>query len=210
MKLSTKLIAAFGVLIGLQLMVGIYASLSLGTVNSNVRELSTNWLPSVQLLGDLRSEINTLRRSELQHIISDSNDDMRSLEEMMENAKTAMRNAEGKYDKLIASAEERAIFNAYRSKVDQYISVITRIIPLSREMKTDQAMALSRNEGRPAFRGALAELNKAIEINARGAGAEGKNAASQVGSARVITVGLVLLSGSSTRDVEISFLDSPS
>ena len=67
MKLATKLICAFGLLIILQVGGNITAILLLGNINADVVELSTNWLPSIDAISDLDHEFQTLRRQEMLH-----------------------------------------------------------------------------------------------------------------------------------------------
>ena len=67
MKLATKLICAFCLLIVLQVGGNITSLILLSNINTDVTELSTNWLPSIDAISDLDHEFQTLRRQEMLH-----------------------------------------------------------------------------------------------------------------------------------------------
>ena len=60
-SLRTKLFAGFGVVLLLTVILGIVMNLELGRVNSGGVYLGTNAMPSVQMIGQIRSDFGDYR-----------------------------------------------------------------------------------------------------------------------------------------------------
>jgi methyl-accepting chemotaxis protein len=54
---------------------GLLAVIKMRTINANAVDIQTNWLPSVRVLGDLRSGTITYRNVIRQHMLSDTLED---------------------------------------------------------------------------------------------------------------------------------------
>ncbi len=70
MRLSTKLICAFAILIAIQIGGNITALMLMGSINANVTELATNWLPSIDAISSIDHNFQAFRRQELLHVMS--------------------------------------------------------------------------------------------------------------------------------------------
>ena len=68
-KISVKLGAVFLILVISTAMAGGFAMFELAKINGNTEDMATNWLPSVTLVGDLQTHLNTIRRFSLSQII---------------------------------------------------------------------------------------------------------------------------------------------
>jgi len=62
MTLKAKLISSFVVLIFLLASVGGYSSVQLRDILGDVINLTQNWMPSIKAVGDIRGNINEVRR----------------------------------------------------------------------------------------------------------------------------------------------------
>jgi len=65
MKLGARLGLAFGTTAVLLLLTGAVGLFLMSRLQDNTRDLATNWLPSVQKLGELRANVNEARRAAL-------------------------------------------------------------------------------------------------------------------------------------------------
>ncbi|MBG3875943.1 methyl-accepting chemotaxis protein [Desulfovibrio oxamicus] len=194
MKLSVKLAGAFGTLLVLMLVLGVYGNYTLGSILVSVHDLTGNWLPSIKVLGELHGAVNSVRRAELQHIIADTAAAMDDEERSMEKARTAFLDGARKYEQLISSDEERRIYTKMKADADAYFALLPQIIPLSRAMKTEEARALSVGKARPLFRSALQGSLALVELNDKGSTVSGKHADDEVVAARMVNLVLVLVS----------------
>jgi len=194
MKLSVKLSGAFGALLVLMLIMGIYSNYMFGEILGNVKDVTDNWLPSVKQLGEIESALNAVRRAEMVHIISSTPEQMDEEERSMDKARAAFADGSRKYEKLISSDEERRIFVKVKADAESYFGLLPQIIPLSRAMKTEEAQALTLGKGRPLFRSALAGLRELIALNDKGSHQYGVEAEGTASTARMVSLVLVVVS----------------
>ena len=114
MRLSTKLICAFGLLIVLQIAGSVISLFMLGNINKDVTELATNWLPSIDNIFDIDHNFQSIRRQELLHILSTDAATMRAYEQEMDKFKQALTTSINTYEPLISSDAERRFTNVSR------------------------------------------------------------------------------------------------
>ncbi|NDY55675.1 methyl-accepting chemotaxis protein [Desulfovibrio sulfodismutans] len=169
MKLSTKLIGSFGLLIVLLLVCGGVSLVTNGDIYEDTEELATNWLPSIKTLGLIQNKFQAVRRNELVHIITTDDAEMREYEAAMEKELADLKAAQAAYEKLISSNEERAEYGVFKTALDGYLAIHPNLLQHSRKNETDVAKALILGDSRKYFRDAYASLDKLIDINNTGA-----------------------------------------
>jgi phosphoglycerate-specific signal transduction histidine kinase len=64
LRIGAKLALAFGITTLLTLLLGILAWSQMSQINAGAEDLATNWLPSVQAIGNVRVAANQVRRAE--------------------------------------------------------------------------------------------------------------------------------------------------
>jgi len=189
MKIAPKLGLGFGAVLALLVVLGVLSVLQLSHVNGNTVEIATNWLPSVKTLADLRFDCATGRRWELSYIL---NPDKSQAQAKLDRAMAAIGDTEKKYEPLISSSEERAIYQQYRSAWDKYFAVQVRVLELSRQNKEADASRLTLSDGLDAFIAADKFLQDDIELNNKGAADATTQAATTYSSARYWVIGILL------------------
>ena len=80
MKLSIKLVLLSSMLTLLSIVIGFVSIAGMSNINSDVKEISKNWLPTVKVVGELNSMVNEYRRNELAHIVTKDDTMMRQYE----------------------------------------------------------------------------------------------------------------------------------
>ncbi|MDQ7831002.1 MAG: methyl-accepting chemotaxis protein [Desulfovibrionaceae bacterium] len=169
MKLSTKLIASFGLLIVLLLVSGGISFIMTSDIYEDTEDLAKNWLPSIETLGLIQNKFQALRRNELVHITTTEQAEMREYEAAMEKEIADLKAAQATYEKLISSPEERTEYGIFKSALDGYLAAHPTLIQHSRKNENDAAKALILGDSRKYFRDAYASLDKLIEMNNKGA-----------------------------------------
>lgn len=83
LKLSTKLIGGFAIVLALATVQSLYGVYVLKQVNDKSTEISENWLPSVKLTSDLNTNTSDFRVAQLQHVLASDNAAMNNFEKEM-------------------------------------------------------------------------------------------------------------------------------
>ncbi len=171
MKLSTKLLGGFGILIVIVLATGLIGLSQMKAIQHDVDELAGDWLPSIKILGRISNQVNQLRRSELAHILSEDDAQMRELEKGMADAKAIMDKDLAEYAKLITpeQKEERAILGRFQDALKRYLAIHDQVESMSKANRNKEAAALASGEQRKVVREAIAVLDQLIAINEKGA-----------------------------------------
>ncbi len=200
MKLGTKLGMAFMALFLLTLTVGGFGLLQLSNVNVRTQEISDAWLPSIKMLGEIRTAANQLRRQEADHTMSADAAEMSVIEQRMADGKAALAHKEKAYEPLISSSAEQAAYDEYKKHRDAYLSIQAKLLDLSRsgDRNIEQAKALFRGDSRTAFNAMAAELGKLVDINDQGSSQAAIAAHRTYESARLWVLALLAVSAVSS------------
>ncbi|VTU26700.1 Serine chemoreceptor protein [Variovorax sp. PBS-H4] len=159
LKLASKLLVSFVAVLALTSFLGIFAVVQLAKVNRMSTEISTNWMPSAQALLDLKALAARYRSVEMQHIMSTTADDMARYEKSMTSVWDGMRTTRERYEQLISSPAEKAMYQKVVDATGQYAQEHEKLVALSRAQNNGEAVALLRGESLRVS----TELNKAID-----------------------------------------------
>jgi methyl-accepting chemotaxis protein len=113
---------------------GLLAVRNMRAINANTVDIGSNWLPSVRVLGDLRAGIITYRNVIREHMLALTLEEKLATEKILAGVVESNNVIRQKYEKLITSPEEHAIYN-------QWVELWT-----SYKKGTEDVMALSRKE----------------------------------------------------------------
>ena len=197
MKIATRIALGFATVLVLMLFMGLFSMLQMSEVNDKSTEIADNWLPSVRLLKTLDTRTSDYRIRELAHVIADSPAEMQAIEKDMGDLLAEMTKERAQYEKLISSPEEQALYDRFGKQFQDYMVVHERMLPLSRALKTKEAMALINGESQQLFTTYSATLGELVVLNEKGAvaaSAEGDRlyASSRFWIGAVIVMALVL------------------
>ncbi|MCU7497472.1 MAG: HAMP domain-containing protein, partial [Ignavibacteria bacterium] len=194
LKIQSKLIVSFGIVVLLLVVLGLSALYQLNNVNNKTKEISYNWMPSCMAVEKLTSDISFVRRMELQHILSQTLQEMDSYEQRMSVTLGEISKNRAIYEPLISSDDERNLYNEFSNEWNKYIELDKSLIALSRQNKTDEARSLIRGESKAAYDKATAALEKLVTVNQKGASAASKAADDTYASSKTMISGVIALS----------------
>lgn len=141
LKVGTKLLTAFGIVLALTLFVGALAIVQLGRVNQTSTDMEVNWMPSVRHASALNTATSDFRAAELQHILSTSEQEMAAYEQNIAAITALVERTRADYAKLISTEEERRAYEAFQRNWDEYLAEHKKVIGLSRANQNDEAKA---------------------------------------------------------------------
>ncbi|WP_457970235.1 methyl-accepting chemotaxis protein [Pseudomonas sp. R4-84] len=169
LRIATKLIASFLVVLALTAVMGVFSIIQLGQVNGTALDIRENWMPSMRAASGMRFFAASYRLKENRHIAADSEQERVTLEQEAEEAKKAFETRLGTYEKLLSSAEDRQAFETTRGDWASYLAISKDLLALSRQNLTEQAQAMLKGESKNRFDLVTNDLQKLVELNAAGA-----------------------------------------
>jgi len=188
LKVATKLLCAFGTILIMTTFLGIFGIYQVGKVNRGTEALGTNWMPSTNRVAELHAHLNKFRRSEFQHILSTTPEEMARYEKRMDTTREAMKSVDAAYRKLISTAEERSLYDDFARNQALYLSESTKLVELSRQGRNQEARDLLRGKSASYLADAETDLNRLIELNVKGGQNEYQRAEALYASSRITIV----------------------
>ncbi|WP_434700157.1 methyl-accepting chemotaxis protein [Pseudomonas sp. D1-1] len=191
LRIATKLITSFLVVLALTAVMGVFSIHQLGQVNGTTTEIRENWMPSMRAASGMRFYAASFRLKENRHISADSEQERVTLEQEADEAKKAFETRLGTYEKLLSTAEDRQLFETTRNDWAAYLVVSKDLFALSRQNQTEQAMALLKGESKRQFDLVTSDLQKLVELNDVGAGAASEHGTQLYENARLSIIAVL-------------------
>jgi methyl-accepting chemotaxis protein len=165
---------------------GLLAVWNMRAINANTVDISTNWLPSVRVLGELRSGVITYRNVIREHMLSETVEEKDAAEKILAGVVEANAKIRKDYEALISAPEERALYNEWVQQWELYKKGTEEVMALSRKTPgkfPHEAHELNTKTVNKIGLDADAVLKKDIEFNNIGADKAAKDAASNYSAA---------------------------
>ncbi|MCY1082443.1 methyl-accepting chemotaxis protein [Archangium lansingense] len=145
LRISSKLLVAFGVLLGFTTFLGLFAIACMDDMRSASDDVSANRLPSILHLADATDRLASFRRAELLHSISRDPTVMANYEKRMLEDLAKLENSMEQFAPHAVSEEERRDFAEFKELWKAYVADHDRIIMLSRAGQIAEAQDLIAN-----------------------------------------------------------------
>jgi methyl-accepting chemotaxis protein len=173
---------------------GLVAVRKMQMINANTVDIQANWLPSIRLLGDLRSGVITYRNVIRQHMLSETIEEKLANEKTLETVVASNTGIRAKYEKMLTSPDERALYADWSNLWEAYKKGTAEVMDLSRKSPGKlprEAIELNTRTVNPIGLKADELLNKDIELNKKGADEAGNDATATY-EAAFMTLAIIL------------------
>ncbi|MFZ5738234.1 MAG: MCP four helix bundle domain-containing protein, partial [Pseudomonadota bacterium] len=107
---------------------GAVSLLRLSSINANTTEITTNWLPTVTLLGEMRTDVLYYRMRIRDHLLETNNDAMAKLEKQIATIDEKIKTEQKAYEALISSPEERQIYQDWVELWGKYKAAAPKLL----------------------------------------------------------------------------------
>ena len=191
MKIGTRIGLGFALVLLLMLGMGMFATDKLAQVNQSSTDMAQNWMPSIRYIQQMNTNTSDLRVAELQHVASERPEEMAKFDQTMDRILADYASNRDHYVKLISSPEEKADYDDFARKFDQYLALHKQVLQLSRELKTSEAMALMNGQQQALFDDSSAILVKLVDLNVKGGETASAQGDALYASARSWIIGVI-------------------
>ncbi|MDD0809960.1 methyl-accepting chemotaxis protein [Curvibacter sp. RS43] len=196
LRTRAKLAFAFAVILTLMVVSGGISLHQASRINASTVDLADNWLPSVNLLGDLKEGANLVRRAEFRHLLEDSPEQKAAMQRAIQGERVKFEKKLSQYAALVNSEEEKQLFDKITKAWQTYVDKTPQVLALSSQGPDGvaQAKALAFGEGFKAFNELISVLEKDIALNREGATRTAEASQDYFAHAKAIMLGFMLLS----------------
>ena len=173
---------------------GLLSVRNMRAINANTVDISTSWLPSVRVLGDLRAGVITFRNVIREHMLSETMEEKLAMEKTLATVIEANTKARAAYEPMITSPEERALYNEWVKLWESYKKSSDEVMALSRKAAGQVPREAHELNTRTANKIALeadAVLRKDIDLNNAGADKAAQDAADNYATSLMMLAGIL-------------------
>ncbi|MBR0817235.1 methyl-accepting chemotaxis protein [Bradyrhizobium liaoningense] len=170
-SIRAKIISAVAFLLVAMAGMGLLAVMKMRTINANTVDITTNWMPSVRVIGDLRAGVITYRNVIREHMLSETLEEKLAAEKTLATVVEANTKFRKSYEGMITSPEERALYSEWSKKWEEYKKGTQEVMALSRRDANKiphDAHELNTKTVNKIGLEADAILAKDIELNTKG------------------------------------------
>lgn len=170
MKIGAKLGTGFGIVLILMIVLGVFSIQRMGVVNDQSTEISQNWMPSIVAIEEINSWTAEYRIYEYEHMVSASEANMKKAEADMADVMKKVNDLRSTYEKLISSPEEKAMYDVFAKKFDEYMRLHDKFLVLSSSNQLEEAKDAMR-ASRAVYDDFSSDLLDLIKVNVDGGNA---------------------------------------
>ena len=196
-SLRGKLIINFLVSGGVLIAAILFCLYQLRVVGADTREITTNWLSSIQQAGEISQLRLRYRVRSLEFMLAADDEERAKIGKSLDSLDTSLGEALKKFEPLISSAEEKKVYEELLTAVAAYRTTVNDAIAKAKEGQVDAAQELRRTswvKAADAVRDATDALQKMNRAGAEAAStrAAGNVAAATGGGLVALVVGVVI------------------
>ncbi|MBR1202178.1 MULTISPECIES: methyl-accepting chemotaxis protein [unclassified Bradyrhizobium] len=193
-SIRAKIIAAVAFLLVALTGMGLLAVWNMRAINASTVDITTNWLPSVRVLGELRAGVITYRNVIREHMLSETLEEKQAAEKTLASVVEMTAKTRVKYEPMITSPEERALYRQWSDTWDKYRKGTEEVMSLSRKEAgklPHEAHELNTKVVNKIGLEADEILNKDIDFNNTGADKAAQDAANNYSSALIMVAAIL-------------------
>ncbi len=164
-KILTKQMVVFGSILMIILLIYAVSIYRMSVLKTEMDNVTTNRLPGVLAISDISRYISELRRSQLQHALTSSEDIKNQQEAEMIELIDNIEQSRDTYEVLISSQDEQLYYEQFDRKWEEYLDLGYTFLDLSRENRQEEAIKLLNNEARNVFNDLRLEFKLLVDVN---------------------------------------------
>jgi methyl-accepting chemotaxis protein len=194
LTLRAKLMAAFSLMAVLIATLAGVALSKFAAIHANTVDIATNWLPSVEVLGDLDSDVLYLRLAQMRQALARDPAERAQSGRLAADRLARYEKDRATYVKLISSPEERAMWDEFERQWTGYMKYQRETVdPLASAGRVDEAGAAMFGPGLQLFEAVRQGLDQLTQLNVRGADKAVERTREDDASARAWLIGVSAL-----------------
>nr|WP_077045074.1 methyl-accepting chemotaxis protein [Pseudomonas sp. KK4] len=193
MNIAPRAFLSFALIGGLMMVLGVFALNQMSKIRGAAQDITNNSVPSIKSLDEFTQLTLRLRVLSYRLLVNREPDVQQKTMELLEQRNQQIRTAQGIYEKLIASPQERTAYDQYVQLLGQYRQIEERMKTLSRNNQVDDLRSLLNADLLSNSEAINAVLAKLLEINTRQTLDTNQQAADQYDTAFNLVVVLLVI-----------------
>jgi len=195
LRIGNRLAAVFGLLLMLLCAVAAFGSWQMSKVNDNVVDMDTNWLPSVEMLGEMQHQASLTRETALLEVLETNPEAKNRLAEQHREAIQAFAAKAKDYERSVAAPDEQKLYDDIKAAWAAYLVVDAPLMQAASggdaSFQAAREQAVGESGGR--FRAVEESIGKDVKLNRDGGSQAGVNAAASYNGALWVNIAVAVV-----------------
>ncbi|MEN5089549.1 methyl-accepting chemotaxis protein [Pseudomonas protegens] len=193
LNIAPRASLGFGLLALMVFALGAFALMQMANMRQQSDEVESNWLPSVMSVGDMSQDLLRIRALTLRLLINRDPQAIAQNENKINDIKTGLGAAQGRYESLIVLPQERVLFDRFKVIEKQYLQRQAQVMAFSSQNQLEEAVKVVNGEMNQLADEMAATLHDLIELNKQSATQATDLAQAVFSKSRVWVVGMIVL-----------------
>ena len=197
LPIARKLFFGFGAVCMLTAILGAVALISFHKVNAGVDDIVSNAMPSVRVLGEVRTNATSIRRSDGFIALCDDKACVETYKARRQKSIDNYKKYLAQYEPMVSYPGERELYTSFRDQIARYLQYSDQYIGMIDSGRIDEARKLATSaETRDLFDSFSKALDDDMELNAKAGADSGANVMSLgKSSSMIVWIGLFVAVG---------------
>ncbi len=191
-SISAKLIALVSLMLLALGSMGAFAIYEMRAINASAQDIQTNWLPSIRLIGELRTQSARYRAVLRDYLTEPDEKFMADIQKNLDARASDYAAAAKAYAPMIRTPEEAALYKSLDANWTKFLKAAEDVVVAAHVYNTTAARAANAERAVPVGREMDAVLKKMVDLNDKGAADASQQATEDYHSGFVFVVGLLL------------------
>src|ERR1700742_3897205 len=133
LSIRAKIISLVSLLLLTLAGMGVLSATSMRSLNTNTKEITGNWLPSIKALGELNVGVMTYRAVLRAHLLAETIEEKQTVEKQLEGIVQKNNGIRKSYEAMINSPDERALYDDWSKRWQEYKDLAAKVMESSRK-----------------------------------------------------------------------------
>ncbi|WP_158583706.1 methyl-accepting chemotaxis protein [Exiguobacterium sp. RIT452] len=191
MKIKTKLVLLSSILLLSLIAVGLFGALALNDADQKSQEITTSWIPGLNLSHETNTALSDLRRVELLHIQEDDPTIKADYDKRLQDGLATVEKNLTAYEKTIYGESDRRLFDDLQKKWTTFEQTTDRLVELSTPETKQEAVTYYEGASRDSYFAVSDSLKKIVSYNNKQAQEAGNSITDATNRAHILLFSII-------------------
>lgn len=168
LKIRTKLFILVVFMLAGTISTGVLALVFMSSINDSATEIAYNWLPSAITAEEINTALSDVRAQEYKHVVSQDAREMDQVNTELDELAANFESLHQEYEPLIVNDTDRQFLSDIKTAWNNYLSEGSKMIELSTQNKTQEALAVMSGKHMQNFDELTALCQELVDFNKTG------------------------------------------
>ena len=191
MKIKTKLVLLSSILLLSLIAVGLFGAFALDDADQKSQEITTSWIPGLNLSHETNTALSDLRRVELLHIQEDDPTIKADYDKRLQDGLATVEKNLTAYEKTIYGESDRRLFDDLQKKWTTFEQTTDRLVELSTPETKQEAVTYFEGASRDSYFAVSDSLKKIVSYNNKQAQDAGNSITDATNRAHILLFSII-------------------